>query len=265
MSDDPDLTQAVARALRYHQTQIRTLQPGTVVSYNPATNVAQVQPDRPVATQDGAAQELAPVVSGPVQWLRVGGFVIWTDLLPGDKVAILCSDRDIGAWRKTPPGAPLQARGARMHSMSDAVILPGLWPDVAPIKGGRLPGQFYIGNEVGTAKATFDPAQVVIEGPLIRLGSASVSFAIKGTDLAAAISTFTTTTSTLAGTLGAAAGVWGAAAGTWAGLPAGAPVFAVACTTFGTAVTAFCTGLATACGTLAASVNAAVSAKVQVQ
>jgi len=262
---DPTLVEAVEAALRSGQAATRTLIPATVIAYNPATNTATVQPSRLQQPADGGAPAPMPQVTGPVVWPRTGAWVLWTDLLPGDSVAIMCADRSISEWRKTPPGTPVAPKGGRMHALTDAVIIPGLWPDVAPITPARVPGTLYLGSTLGVASLTLSPADAVLEAPLVRLGSAAVSFAIKGTDLSAAVGAFSTTVSTLAGTLGAAAGVWGAAATTWAGLPAGAPAFAAASTVFGTAVTAFCTGLATACGNLASQTAAAVSTKVQVQ
>lgn len=262
---DPSLVETLEAALRSGQARTRTLLPATVIAYSAATNTATVQPSRLQQPADGGTPTPLPQITGPVIWPRTGAWVMWTDLLPGDSVAIMCADRSISEWRKSPPGTPVAPKGGRMHSLTDAVIVPGLWPDVAPITPTRVPGTLYLGSTLGVASLTLSPADAVLEGPLVRLGSAAASFAIKGTDLNAAVSSFTGTVSGLATTLGAAAGVWGAAATTWAGLPPNAPAFAAACTTFGAAVTAFCTGLATACGTLATATAAAVSVKVQVQ
>lgn len=264
---DPTLLEAVEAALTDVQARVRTLIPATVIAYNPATNTATVQPSRLQQPADGGTPTPLPQITGPVIWPRTGAWVMWTDLLPGDSVAIMVADRSIAEWRKSPPGTPVAPKGGRMHSLTDAVILPGLWPDVSPplTATGRVPGSLYIGNALGTSKVTLDPAQVIVEGPLVRLGQLSASFAIKGTDLSVAVTSFAGSVSTLTGALGTAAGVWGAAATAWAGVPAGAPAFAAASTAFGTAVASFCTGLATACTALATQTAAALSVKVQVQ
>lgn len=263
---DPTLVEAVEAALRSGQAATRTLIPATVIAYDPATNTATVLPSRLQQPADGGTPTPLPQVTGPVVWPRTGAWVMWTDLMPGDSVAIMCADRSIAEWRKTPPGVPVAPRGARMHSLTDAVIIPGLWPDVAPITPARVPGTLYLGSTLGVASLTLSPADAVLEATLVRLGSAAVSFAIKGTELSAAISAFTGTVSGISTTLATAAGAWATAAGTWAGLP-GAPAvaFSGACSTFGGAVATFAGALGAACGTLASATAASVSTKVQVQ
>ena len=262
---DPTLVEAVEAALRSGQAATRTLIPATVIAYNAATNTATVQPSRLQQPADGGTPTPMPQVEGPVVWPRTGAWVMWTDLLPGDSVAIVVADRSIAEWRKSPPGVPVAPKGGRMHALTDAVILPGLWPDVAPITPARVPGTLYMGSTLGVASLTLSPADAVLEGPLVRLGSLAASFAIKGTELSAAIGKFAGTVSGIADTLGTAAGVWETAASTWAGVPANAPTFAGACVVFGKAILTFTVALDAACVLLASETAAAVSVKVQVQ
>lgn len=179
---DPTLVEAVEAALRSGQAATRTLIPATVVAYNPATNTATVQPSRLQQPADGGTPTPLPQVTGPVVWPRTGAWVMWTDLLPGDSVAIVCADRSISEWRKSPPGAPVAPKGGRMHSLTDAVIIPGLWPDVAPITPARVPGTLYLGSTLGVASLTLSPASADLEAPLVRLGAAAALACARVTD-----------------------------------------------------------------------------------
>lgn len=240
--EDPTLVELLESAIAAGQQRVRTLIPATVVVYDPATNLATVQPSRLRQPADGGTPTPMPTVQGPVVWPgRVGGWDIWADLLPGDPVMIGVSDRSIAEWRKTPPGTPVPALGSRMHSLTDAVIIPGLWPDVVPRANGRIPGQLYIGNASGTIKITLDPVNVTIEGPLIRLGLAATSFALKGTEVAAAFTTYTATVAS--------------AFATWGSVVPPTPI----------SNGAFIAAVGTATATLAGSIAGWLSTKVQVQ
>lgn len=148
--------------------------PATVVAYDPTTQTASLTVDtlavesRIVPGPPDPPQTLARV---PVAWLGgMGGTAYQSiQLLPGDTGIVLCMDRALDQWRKL--GVPCDPIDGRTHSLADAVFLPILRPDTAPI--------------------TPPPsvAAHVIEGPLVHVGAGAVDFTIRGTALVSALST----------------------------------------------------------------------------
>jgi Phage protein Gp138 N-terminal domain len=117
------------------QKRIRTIVPATVVSYNPATQSAAVQP-APMALYRGATnvpEPIAQVADAPVAFPSGGGMTITWALLPGDPVLLLVSDRDIDRWRLS--GSPYPPSTSRMHEVTDCFVWPGAGPAPDPATG----------------------------------------------------------------------------------------------------------------------------------
>ena len=110
--------------------------PGTVVSYNAATQTCSVRPGVHRATpsledNDEDVMEPLPTIQDvPVCWPQGRGFQVKSTLLPNDPVLLVCMDRNMDGWRST--GRPSAPEDARMHHWSSAVAIPGLLPDKSP-------------------------------------------------------------------------------------------------------------------------------------
>ncbi len=102
--------------------------PGTVKSFNPATDTCVVQPGvhRIVPTIEGDFdfEELPPIYDVPVMWPQGRNFKIEGALSPGDPVLLICLDRDASAWFRT--GKPSEPDDVRESSWANAVAIPGL-------------------------------------------------------------------------------------------------------------------------------------------
>ena len=112
--------------------------PGIVVSYNPATETATIQPAvnrlLPSVSEpdEDVSEELPAIPDVPVSWYRARGVSIVppAGLLPGDPVTLLCCDRDISAWLRS--GTLSDPDDARSHSWANAIAIPGLVPSSNP-------------------------------------------------------------------------------------------------------------------------------------
>lgn len=131
---DADLMQAVVqRALRATGVSL----PGTVESYDPATQTCTVRPGvhRLIPTLEDMdideVEELPALQCVPVCWPRGCGFSCVGTLAAGDPVLLICQDRDISGWRRT--GHPAEPDDARIHHWGAAVAIPGLVPNSNPI------------------------------------------------------------------------------------------------------------------------------------
>lgn len=201
------------------QSRVRTNIPAVVVSYQPApVNRAKVQPTRMIKRIGGVPTLLPIIPAAPVLWKRCAGMIEIGRLNPGDEVMVSVCDRELDTFMQL-GATPQDPRSGRMHSFTDAVVIPGLSSDARPIPptAGLAGTMHHIGREDGTAHVRFPiaplPPAVQIEGPAgvgplagIRLGSGAVDQALRGTTFLAEFAAF-------ASTVGTAFGTWATAAG----------------------------------------------------
>lgn len=161
----PSLQQVVRSAIEQDRATLRTVVPAQVVAYNPATQTASVSPTRLARTSEGVPIEPVVIADRPVVWPRGGGYVVSWDLLPGDDVLLLCCDREADGVLYGAPGVPATPQRSRMHSLSDAIVLPGLSRITSPPTEPRLPGTMYLGSETGAASVTVSAAGVALGQP----------------------------------------------------------------------------------------------------
>lgn len=106
---------------------------GTIVSFDPATQLASVQPDyRP--THNGEAVDMPELAEVPVRFHKAGGFTITTPIKVGDKVALRPQMRSSEEFHT---GGSYETPGdARSMSLSDMeAFLDGGEPATDPIPG----------------------------------------------------------------------------------------------------------------------------------
>lgn len=196
---DVDVLSALRRDL---VAGVRTSLVGVVVSYNATLRTCKVQPARRGRTTDGQSFDLPIIPNAKVLWPRHAGIVRVGRLNPGDKVLAIVCDREIDGFLLS--GAPYQAKSQRTHALTDAVVLPGVdLQTTLPITVGDAGAMEYWGREDGTAYVQIPidvPAQIEVEGgPAgIRLGAASVDFALLGTTFVTAMTTYTAAIAALA-------------------------------------------------------------------
>lgn len=101
---------------------VNTSLPGQIVSFDPATQTATVKV-LAKRSLNGVATDYPDLVNVPVHFQRGGGFVQTMPIQPGDGGQIHFQSRDMSSWQSS--GSP-DAGADRYHSLSDAVLVPGL-------------------------------------------------------------------------------------------------------------------------------------------
>jgi hypothetical protein len=148
MSDDarpdaPDRDDVMHGWFRRYLAALRTATPGRVERYDPATQLADVQPAirASVEQPDGSfAYEDTPVVPAcPVLWPRVGAWGITMPLGPGDTGLLVACDGAIGHWCAG-QGDPQYPGDQRRHHLAHSVFIPGLFPDARALENSGTTG-----------------------------------------------------------------------------------------------------------------------------
>lgn len=132
---EPTLQEVIAEAIESRLLELHTAIPGKVISYDPATQTAEVAPvvQRAEPAEDGGATltALPSIPNVPVQWPRGKSFALSFPLAAGDHVLLVFSEAAIGHWRASGELAP--AGDLRRHSLGYPVAIPGVAPDAQPI------------------------------------------------------------------------------------------------------------------------------------
>lgn len=124
--DNPNvkLTQLLQRAFRGGTTELYTALPGHVLSFDPSTQLAQVQIGILSRDGDGTTYEPAPIAEVPVQTYG-HSFVVEVAIGPGCEGLILFSKKCLDGWITT-GGVAQNPVESRAFSVTDAFFIPGL-------------------------------------------------------------------------------------------------------------------------------------------
>lgn len=164
-SDSPELAEVFEAILDNRLSDLHTSMPGTITEYNPATQEASVQPllKRAYVNEDGSeGTDLLPVVQGAqVLFPRAGRFFITFPLQVGDPVMLVFSERSLDEWSASSGKVPVDPIDFRMHDISDAVAIPGLYPDTLPIADTVNVGMA-LGKEAGVQIRITDSGTVEV-------------------------------------------------------------------------------------------------------
>ncbi len=178
---NPTLHDLFVEALRELELRLDTHKTATVVSYNPATQRANVTVDQlqvvkdlaknPTRAEPNPKLTLDPETLNdvPVAWPRTGAGYLTFPLNPGDKGVLHVQDRSLDAYLVAGQTAEPATRWT--HDAADSVFVPGIFHSADPI----LPATSVTGT--------------VIEGELVKLGRLALSPAMKGTLWAAYVTT----------------------------------------------------------------------------
>lgn len=153
------LAELLSRAHESRLADVWTALPGKIITYDPATTTADVQPviKRPVPTEDESlTHEDLPIIPNVlIAFPRGtgGAFCITWPLVPGDHVMLVFTTLPMGQWRTK--GVPTEPGDVRLHGLGSCMAYPGIGPDVEVLPSAVLPA-------------------LVMEGPAIMLGAAAV-------------------------------------------------------------------------------------------
>jgi hypothetical protein len=122
MGDLQDLQDLISDRLR----QVNVALPGRVESYDSATRKASVLPLIDETYGDGTVVRFKPITNVPVVMPATASARITMPISVGDIVLIVFSQRSLDLWLSE--GGITKAGDVRMHAMSDAIAIPGLFP-----------------------------------------------------------------------------------------------------------------------------------------
>lgn len=119
------LIQAMQIATETSLSEVNTMMPGKIISYDPARNRAIVQPIQPKAMADGTSLEPPTIAEVPIAWgMGSGGTAgLTAPIKPGDGVMLQFSQRSLEGWLS---GNNMAPDDPRRFDLTDAVAVPGL-------------------------------------------------------------------------------------------------------------------------------------------
>lgn len=135
-----EIKMVAARVWRSLQPTIRTHLIGQVVSYDPTTNTAEIQPCvntiRMGDPENPTTKQLPVLADVPVQLLGSGK--LWMAVAPavGSYGTLHVSDREIETWLSL--GGIVDPGDPRMHTLSDCWFEPGIVPLVEDGDNGQI-------------------------------------------------------------------------------------------------------------------------------
>ena len=155
MSDKETLENGFSEILNSFMCNVHTIAIGQVISYDATKHTIKVQPCFKRKLENGSTI-LLPLLED-VRVLQFGNkfFEISFELLPGDHVILLFSERALDAWGLT--GGIVDPANVRKFDLSDAIAIPIVMSDVDLI--GRAPTEsnvISIRNKSGTGYLKMD-------------------------------------------------------------------------------------------------------------
>lgn len=148
----PELEDVIRLALDNFQSSFHVALPGRIESYDESTQTANVKPllKNSFVDADGVdvVEDLPVINSVPVQFMRGGGFFLSFPIVKGDHVLLVFNERSIDKFQ-TGTGDDTDPVDTRMNNLSDAVAIPGFYPDSKAL-GDAHPSNTVLGKDGGT-------------------------------------------------------------------------------------------------------------------
>ncbi len=177
MSKKDNLTNVLEQAIRNRMAELQTCAPGEIISYDYKTQKASVQPTINRRYKDGEVSPYPVINNVPVIFPRSGGASMTFPVKRGDTVMLCFAARSLDEWLKR--GGKVDQSDTRMHSLNDAIAVPGLLPFAtgSMAKNNDDVLLTYAGNEVTLKKngrmdlksayVTIDSPEVYMTGDLV--------------------------------------------------------------------------------------------------
>lgn len=148
------IQEAIAAAIEAERRDMFTVLPAKVAGYDAAKQNGGMQPalKQTFGDKELTAPELQSV---PVLHPRGGGFGMHFPMQAGDPVTLLFASRSRDTFQKD--GQDISNAPGRMHDLSDAVAIPGGYPDDSPMTGVNG-SDFFVGSNDGKKGTKVTPA-----------------------------------------------------------------------------------------------------------
>lgn len=181
MTAKSNTTELLKRSFIELMKDVGTSIPGHFLTFDPETQLAQIQIGIQRVDVNGETFEPSPLIECPVAFLGGSEYFVEHQIDPGDECLIIFSQRCIDAWVNS--GGVANNPIMRFHSFDDAAILPGLRSQPNKISdfqnnGVRLRNKagdkfIWLKND-GTAAITVDTLKIIgdidHEGNTVQVG-----------------------------------------------------------------------------------------------
>jgi len=132
-NETPQPDQVMVNAIQALLYDLHTAMPGQVTKVR-GNSVIDVQPLLKRRYRDGSLVVLPIIQNIPVMHQRGAGYSIKLPIAVGDTGLIVFTERSIDAWSVS--GGIVDPADPRKHDLSDAIFLPGLYPNNNQVAGG---------------------------------------------------------------------------------------------------------------------------------
>lgn len=171
-SRSPEPEELLRAAVSYFLRDVHTAMPARIEEYFPDEQKVDVKPliQRRVVGEDGQEflEELPIIPDVPVCFPRTANFFLTFPLVAGDLVLLVFAERSLDNWLAG-TGEDTDPDEFRMHDLSDAVAMPGLYPFSQAIVGvdtermsmGHKDGGMAVNIAQDHVEVTFDNGSTV--------------------------------------------------------------------------------------------------------
>ena len=123
-----NLVDAFRELLDSQSEQIWTTLPGSIISYDKATHLAQVKLEIKLPLATGELLEMPPIDNVPVQGLETIDFILDIDYPKGTGCILLFSSVAIGNYLQNTSSVIQSPENLSKFSLTDAIAIPTIYP-----------------------------------------------------------------------------------------------------------------------------------------
>lgn len=150
--EKPSLASLLQTAIDGKLCDVHTSLPGIVKSYDRATQTAKIQPAIKRKYTDGRIVDLPIINKVPIMFPRSNGKFVHFDLVEGDEVTLVFSERSLDNWKER--GGVVSPDDSRKFNLSDAKAYPG---------GSSIPKAFAPNGPAGSIEMSNGTNHLMIE------------------------------------------------------------------------------------------------------
>jgi hypothetical protein len=182
LAQDIGVDESLDRFFDYYLSNLHTAMPAKIEQYDYRSQRASVKPVF-VESYVGGDYKIRPteypvINNVPVLFQRGGGAFMTFPLKKDDLVLLLFTERTLDKWQEGQGLDLIKVTDMRMHHLSDAIAIPGLYPKGKPIKNIHEK-DVVIGLDTGDSEIHITPSgEVQIKAGAVRLCSLEASQAL---------------------------------------------------------------------------------------
>lgn len=157
------------------QSKMWNALPVLIEKYNAAEGTLEVQPaiKSTIRKADGKQErvQLPLIKDAPVAFPQGGGFTMTFPMTKGDEAIAIFSSRSIDQWHQS--GGIQQQVSARMHDLSDALIIPGVRSKPRKLTPAPSTTSTELRSDDGTIKITMGANLILLDykGTLVQISA----------------------------------------------------------------------------------------------